>query len=210
MNSERSAFAARLAAAEAMVEQARVSGEKRALADALRELGNIQRRPPDLRDAADRAYSEAAELYRELKRPLDRAWVIRHIGIDHEYADRLIDAERAYDEALDLYRENSQSDDLDYANAVRYAAVVKDRLGKRGDAVTLWEEAVRRYESVGIVEGVAEGTAHLTLFALKEGDLQLAKVWFARAEAASSRSNDPETNKFIDEVRQRLIGAGIG
>ena len=208
MATEGSRFEKRLAAAEAKVAKVRLSGEKRALADALRELGNIQRRPPELREAANRSYAESAELYRELGSPLDRAWVIRHIGIDHEYAGRLTEAEHAYEEALDLYRENSKIDDLDYANAVRYAAVIKDRLEKCSDAETLWEEAVSRYEALGIIEGVAEGTGHLTLFAMKKGDLKQAEVWFARAKAASSQSNDHDTHKFIDEVTQKLLNAG--
>lgn len=206
MNSEEEhEFNRRLGAAEAVVAEARKGDDKRTLADALRTLGNIQRRPPWLRDVANLTYSEAAQIYRELDLPLDAAWVTRHIGINHEYADRLADAEKAYETALALYRVHSKTDDLDYANAVRYAAVIKDRLGKRGEADRLWSEAVERYGKAGIVDGIAEGTAHLTLFALEKGDIELAHTWFARAEAASSRSNDPATHKFIEDVRARLL-----
>ena len=207
MTEEEREFRRRLSTAETAVDTARNGGDKRNLADALRALGNIQRRPPWLRDDVDRTYAEAAEIYRELGRPLDEAWVTRHIGINHEYAERLIEAETAYEKALDLYRTHSKIDDLDYANAVRYVAVIKDRLGKRDEADQLWTETVERYEKVGIVEGIAEGTAHLTLFALDKGDLDRARRWFARAEAASSRSTDPDTHKFIDEVRVQLNSA---
>ena len=197
-------FRQRLEVAEAIVAEARKGNDKQNLADALRELGNIQRRPPGLREEANGTYAEAAEIYKELDLPLDAAWVTRHIGINHEYADRLIEAEEAYENALALYRLHSATDDLDYANAVRYVAVIKDRLGKRDESDRLWTEAVERYEKVGIVEGVAEGAAHLTLFALDKGDLDLARIWFARAEVASSRSNDPATHKFVDDIRARL------
>ena len=207
MTEEEREFRRRLSTAEVAVDTARNGGDRRNLADALRALGNIQRRPPWLRDDADRTYAEAAEIYRELGQPLDEAWVTRHIGINHEYAKRLTEAETAYEKALALYRTHSENDDLDYANAVRYVAVIKDRLGKRDEADQLWTETVERYEKVGIVEGIAEGTAHLTLFALEKGDFDRAQRWFARAEAASSRSNDPDTHKFIDEVRDRLNSA---
>jgi tetratricopeptide (TPR) repeat protein len=204
MTAEEQEFRRRLEAAESVVAAARNHDSKQELADALRALGNIQRRPPELRDAANRTYKEAADLYDEIGLPLDEAWVTRHIGINHEYADRLTDAEEAYENALALYRLHSATDDLDYANAVRYVAVIKGRVEKREEAEPLWTEAVERYEKVGIVEGIAEGTAHLTLFALEKGDLDLARIWFARAEAASSRSNDPATHRFVDDIRARL------
>src|ERR1044071_4626893 len=134
-------FRRRLSTADDAVDIARNSSDKRMLADALRALGNIQRRPPWLRDDANRTYAEAAEIYNALSLPLDEAWVTRHIGINHEYAERLVDAEKAYEKALALYRDYSTNDDLDYANAVRYVAVIKDRLGKRDESDRLWTEA---------------------------------------------------------------------
>jgi hypothetical protein len=96
---------------------------------------------------------------------------------------------------------------LNYANAVRYPAVIKNRLGKREESRELWEEACRRYENIhpnGLGEGVAEAAAWLTIFAIESGDVPLADKWFAKANEASSRSNDPDTHKFIDDVRKRL------
>ena len=90
-------FKLRLNAARLAVTVARSSGSKIALANALKELGNIERRRPQLREDANRTYLEAAELYRELDMPLEAAWVLRHIGINHEYAELLSEAERYYD-----------------------------------------------------------------------------------------------------------------
>lgn len=94
---------------------------------------------------------------------LKRAHRVRHIGIDHENRGELIAAEKYYDEALDLYRKFSETDDLDYANAVRYPAVIKHRLGKLDESIALWEEAVERYEKLGIVDGVTEGKRRLKI-----------------------------------------------
>ena len=199
-------FHQKISAAEQAVAEAEQSSNKRAFADALKHLGNILRRPPFTRDAANVVYERAANLYRELGLPLEEAWVKRHIGINHEYAERLTEAEQFYGEALELYRAHSV-DDLDYANAVRYPAVIKNRLGKRDESAILWEEACDRYSKVhpnGIGEGVAEAAAWLTIFAIEKGDLSLAKKWFAKASEASEKSGDPDTHKFIAEVRSRL------
>src|SRR2546423_15575941 len=93
--------------AKRKVSAARTNGDKRDLADALIALGNIERRPPFARSAALRPYREAGQLYGELDLNLDEAWVLRHMGIIHEYAERLGDAENYYDEALALYRKHS-------------------------------------------------------------------------------------------------------
>ncbi len=188
----------------ARVAAARESGDRAELADALRELGDIERRPPVARERALKTYAEAAEVYRELGRPLDEAWVLRHIGIIHEYAERLEDAEEYYDRALGLYREHATEDDLNYANAVRYPAVIKERLGKPDESAKLWEEAHDRYSKVhddGLGEGVAEAAAWLTILALRKNDRAAAEKWFARAAEASARSNDAETHRFIEKVK---------
>jgi tetratricopeptide (TPR) repeat protein len=200
-------FKLRLKAAKAIVSATRLGGSKLALANALKELGNLERRPPSMRDASNATYTEAAELYLELEMPLEAAWVKRHIGINHEYGDRLQQAEQYYDEALALYRAHSKVDDLNYANAVRYPAVIKQRLGKQNESAALWEEAHDRYSKIhpdGLGEGVAEAAAWLTIFAIRNDDRDLASKWFARASQASVKSQDPDTHKFIDEVRQRL------
>lgn len=92
---------------------------------------------------------------------LRRAHRIRHIGIDLENEDKLVEAESKYDEALALYRQHSTEDDLNYANAVRYPAAIKHRLGKFAESIPLWEEAVDRYRKLGITDGVTEGTRRL-------------------------------------------------
>ena len=195
-----------IADAEDNVTNAEAGSDKRLLADALKALGNLLRRPTFLRDQANAVYERAADIYKEIGIPIEEAWVKRHIGINHEYAGRLEEAEKFYDEALRLYREHSV-DDLNYANAVRYPAVIKNRLGKRDESRELWEEACRRYENVhpnGLGEGVAEAAAWLTIFALEKNDVELANKWFDKASEASSRSNDTDTHAFIEEVRNRL------
>lgn len=204
---EHAEFHTRADEAKKAVTDAESQPSKKALADSLKSLGNILRRPPFTRGAANEAYERAADIYHDLGLTLEEAWVKRHIGINHEYAGRLEDAERMYDEAVALYREHATDDTLDYANAVRYAAVAKNILGKRAESECLWEEAHDRYAKTGpggLGEGVAEASAWLTIFAIEKCDRALADKWFARANEASAASSDEATHRFIDEVRDRM------
>jgi ankyrin repeat protein len=200
-------FHRRISEAKRDVSNAESNSDKKRLADSLKSLGNILRQLPFLRDEANEAYSRAAELYHQLKLPLEEAWVKRHIGINHEYAERLHEAERYYDEALSIYRVNAKEDSLDYANTVRYPAVIKNRLGMREESRALWEEAAKRYEDVSMPVGVAEAAAWLTIFAIEAGNLELARSWFAKASDAADRANDGDTFEFIGKVSGRLEGA---
>jgi tetratricopeptide (TPR) repeat protein len=205
-------FVERRKTADQAVATAERSGDKKQFADALKSLANILRRPPFGRDEANELYTRAAALYAELGLYLEEAWCKRHIGINHEYANRLEEAERFYDDALELYRKHSREDDLNYANAVRYVAVIKERLGKKQASAQLWEEAHERYNRIAggtLVEGIAEAAAWLTILAIETKDLDRARQFFARAQDASARSTDPDTHKFIEDVRQRLENASI-
>jgi tetratricopeptide (TPR) repeat protein len=197
-------FRERLKAARQAAGDARAAGDKAKLADALKYLSGIERRPPFLRDAANATLAEAAELYRELDMPLDAAWAIRHIGINHEYAENLVEAEKYYDECLAIFRGYATENSLDYANAVRYPAVIKNRLGNRQDSAKLWEEACGRYEQVKIWAGVAEAAGWLTIFAIEAGDREIARRWCTKAEDAAARAGDADTDRFVADVREQL------
>ena len=183
---------------------ARKLQDRTELASTLRTLGELERRTPFTQGAALKHYEEEVAIFRELNDPLKLAHTIRHLGLAHEDAGRLEEAEQYYDEALALYREHETADTLDYANAVRYPAVIKNRLGKAEESAKLWEEAHDRYAHVGIVDGVAESAGRLTLFALEKGDATLARDWFAKASEASEASSDQETHKFIAGVGAKL------
>ena len=203
-------FHARLRSEESKVADAEKDGNKLAIANALKGLGDIARRPPFTRGAANIAYSRAASLYRELGLPLEEAWVKRHIGINLEYAGKLEEAEQYYDEALALYRENAVDDTLDYANTVRYPAVIKARLGKHEEAKLLWDEAGRRYDEVGIIEGVIECQARLAEIAIMTGDLKAARESIDRVENVVARTQDVETLTLINEIKMKIANAENG
>lgn len=197
-------FYERVDSANSNVENAEKNGTKRELADALKTLGNILRRPKFMRVPANEAYRRAAEIYSEIGLPLEESWVKRHIGINLEYAERLDEAENYYLEALDLFRRHATVDDLNYANTVRYPAVVSNRLGKREQSKQLWEEAFRRYEELDLPVAIAEAAAWLATFALDTNDTAKAREWHEIAKNAAECANDSDTFVFVDSVAKRL------
>ena len=125
-------------------------------------LGAIER---ELRngDAALLHYQEAVAIYREQGNTQAIAHSVRHVGDILCEAKRLAEAEVCYDEALALYDNDPQTPPLDFANAIRSLAVLKNDIGERETARLLWTKAKRLYEMVGVEAGVAECSRRLGL-----------------------------------------------
>lgn len=122
---------------------------------ALKALAHVVRD----RDQDERAlllYEEAVALSREQQDHLLLADTVRHLGDVHRDADRLVEAERCYSEALSLYRAASAPPPLDFANAIRPAALLKEAVGDVETAKQLWSEARCFYETAGVRAGVEE------------------------------------------------------
>ncbi len=145
------------AAAVAICRQA---GVLRALVQALKGLGQIER---DLGhgDTAQPLYEEAVAICRKLDDPLTLAHTVRHLGDIHQDTGRAEMAEPCYDEALSLYRGHERTPPLDLANAIRPLAVLTDDAGRVEEARRLWEEARDLYAAANVREGVAESSARL-------------------------------------------------
>jgi tetratricopeptide (TPR) repeat protein len=144
----------------AAVEIGRRDGASRQLADALGKLAHVMR---DLdRDAAALPLSEeAVAVSRSIGDPLMLAHAVRHLGDLHRAAARLAEADRCYGEALAIYRSAAAPDMLDFANALRPAALLRHALGDRAAARQLFAEARDRYREAGIDAGVQECERHL-------------------------------------------------
>ena len=130
-----------------------------ALARALHGRANVER-DRGRSDAALRLYREAVPLCRRGDDPLALAHTLRHLGDVLRKTDSR-EAERRYDEALGIYREHPARPVLDFANAVRPMAILRETLGERDEARALWREARDLYREAGLKDGVAESSAHL-------------------------------------------------
>jgi tetratricopeptide (TPR) repeat protein len=146
------------------VELLRREGNRVERAQALRDLGEVERSLPD-GDAARRHYAEAVEILREMDEPLKLAHTVRHLGDVHYEAGHATLAEPCYDEALVLYRSSANTRPLDLANAIRSLAVLKGDADEIEEAKRLWREARDLYVAVDVQAGVAESDARLAALA---------------------------------------------
>ncbi|HEX3552590.1 MAG TPA: tetratricopeptide repeat protein [Thermoanaerobaculia bacterium] len=143
-------------------------GEDRtALAQALRNLGELERRMDG--EAARRHYEEAVAILRESVEPLRLAHTVRHLGDVYCEAGCAELAEPCYHEALALYRGHDHTLPIDLANAIRSLAVLKEDAGDIEGARRLWGEARDLYAAVDVAPGVAESAARLALLARRAG-----------------------------------------
>jgi tetratricopeptide (TPR) repeat protein len=120
----------------------------KALAHVVRDRGQHERALP--------LYEEAVALSREEGNALLLAHTVRHLGDLHREAGRLTDAAPCYQEALSLYRATSAAPALDFANALRPAAILKEAEGDVKAARQLWSDARLLYEAAGVRPAVEE------------------------------------------------------
>ena len=139
----------------------REAGDDRELATALRRLGHAEQ-DAGRNDAAVARYEEAAGAARRTGDPLLLAHAIRHLGDAYRSSGRLADAETCYDEVLALYAAEDEPPALDYANALRPMAILKEALGETGEALHLWQRAKALYAAIPVPAGVAECDENLS------------------------------------------------
>lgn len=137
-------------------------GSQRELAVALGRLGHVEQDTGRVA-AALAAFQEAASVARGSGDGRLLAHAVRHVGDLHRHAGRLAEAEACYDEALSVYGrlEAATTAPLDYANALRPMAILKEELGQVDEARVLWRRARDLYGAAGIEAGVAECADHL-------------------------------------------------
>ena len=138
----------------------RQQGKTKRLVNALRKLGHLAQDIGRVEQVLE-LYQEAVAVSRELADDILLAHNIRHLGDYHFNVGNFNAAERYYNEALNTYQGTEDSLKLDYANALRPMALLKEKIGKAEDAIELWQQARDLYDAVGVVEGVQECEQHL-------------------------------------------------
>ena len=137
---------------------------------------------------------------RNANEPLRLAHAVRHLGDAYHYAGRGSLAETCYVEALSIYHSHEDRRPLDFANAIRSFAVLKDELGAVEEAEHLWLEAHDIYRCLDVPAGVAECAARLALLARHRGNLQRSQEWLDQAITAADSADDEETLQYVREV----------
>lgn len=143
----------------------RTMADDLARAEALRSLGESQRSLPGS-DGGIAAYLESIAIFRQHNVPLRLAHTIRHLGDIYRSRGDFARAGGCYDEALTLYRAHADARPLDVANALRGAALLKEKIGDAPTAIRYWEEARNLYEAQNVEVAVAEGARRIA--ALKQ------------------------------------------
>lgn len=138
----------------------RAAGATTELVAALGKLGHAEE-DAGRDDAALACREEAVAVARRAGHPVPLAHAVRHLGDLHRKAGRLAAAEARYAEALALYGRQKEPPALDYANALRPMAILKESLGRAGEARILWRRARALYGAVPVEAGVAECTERL-------------------------------------------------
>ena len=125
------------------------------------ELAYVERNLRD-QESSQEHYRQAGEIYRSLGNPLKRN-TIRHAADLLREQKRLDEAEVLYVESLEIYRRQKDTPPLDLANAIRGFALLKEDVGDRKEALSLWREARDLYELTGIPAGVSESDRRIGL-----------------------------------------------
>jgi tetratricopeptide (TPR) repeat protein len=144
----------------AAIDASRQSGAAGQLASALGKLAHVMR-DRGRHDEALPLSEEAVRVCRGQSDASALAYTVRHLADLHRDCGRLADADRCYAEALMLYRAAESPDALDFANALRPAALLREAVGDRPGARQLFTEARDRYCEAGIDAGVQECSHHL-------------------------------------------------
>ncbi len=142
----------------------RRAGDPRALVTALGRLGHVEHDAGRRADAVAR-YEEAVAVARAAADSMLLAHAVRHLADAHRSTGRLAEAETCYDEALALYAAEDEPPALDYANALRPLALLKEMQGRTDEAGHLWRRARALYAGIPIPDGEAECNKHLTRLA---------------------------------------------
>ena len=126
------------------------------------ELAYVERNLRDL-DTSLKLYRQASRVYRDLGNPLKAAHTMRHAADILLEQKRQDEAAPLYAEALEIYRGQEDTPPLDLANAIRGFALLKEGVGDRTQALSLWREARDLYELNGIQAGVSESNRRMGL-----------------------------------------------
>jgi tetratricopeptide (TPR) repeat protein len=129
------------------------------------ELAYVERNLRDL-DTALKLYRQASRTYRSLGNPLKAAHTMRHAADILLEQKRQDEAAPLYAEALEIYREQKDTPPLDLANAIRGFALLKEDVGDRKEALSMWREARDLYELTSIEAGVLESDARIRSLAV--------------------------------------------
>lgn len=146
-----------LEAALELCEEYRINKQKRQtwslLANIYYDLGSNKKSLESYRNALSIAEVESEQE--------QIAHITRHIAdVECEIGD-LKSSKSHYEKAIEYYKKNVGNYSLNYANAIRGLAVLKEKMVDYSDAKKLWKEAMLIYQKLKIETGIKECVTRL-------------------------------------------------
>jgi tetratricopeptide (TPR) repeat protein/transcriptional regulator with XRE-family HTH domain len=163
---------------EAAIQAARYLDDRVGQANALSDLGNVQRRTGDY-PAAAQAHEEALNIYRDLGDRLGQANALLYLGDLLIMTSDYPAAARANEQALELYC--GLGDRLGQANALLHLGEVRRRTGDYPAAAQALERALGIFCDIGNRAGQANALLYLGIVWRRTGDYPAAAQALERA-----------------------------
>ena len=152
--------------------------DRKGVARALMNLGNLKRRGRDL-DAAEAMFREALEIYRDLGEAFGQGGALLNLGdLYNARGDR--DRARAFfEEARDITGGGGAR--ITYAFALQYLGTMAVVDGDLDRAEELYQESRREFTDLGARPGLAWSQYYLAVVARERGDRERARTLFGEA-----------------------------
>lgn len=164
---------ARAAYAEAAA-LSRQAGDTALLVQSLKGFGQILRDEGETYDSLE-CYEEAAALSCKLDNPLAFAHTIRHVADIQRNLEKFEGGAANYAEALRIYRAHPERNTLDLANTLRGYALLQSSMGRKAEAIALWQEAGELYDQVWREPGTPYSQSDLAP-GIEESERQIAML----------------------------------
>ncbi len=180
-----------------VVEEARRSGHKRALTEALTQLARIHDWQTDL-ESAKRCLAEALPLARELGDAKTLVFALRAT------ANSLVNsgeegAEPYLLESIELAKRSGLP--IDYSSGLNSLANLRVLQGRRRESVAYYREALENFRGIGAQFGIAMVQSNLAGYYVMDGDLEQAEVSLREGEASARELGNPVFDMLYAALR---------
>jgi predicted ATPase/class 3 adenylate cyclase len=153
-------------------------GDRRGIARALMNLGNLKRRGRDL-DAAEAMFHEALGIYRDLGEAFGQGGALLNLGDLYNARGDRTKAREYFEQARDIARRGGAR--ITYAFSLQYLGTMAVVDGDLDCAEDLYQESRREFADLGARPGLAWSQYYLAIVARERGDRERARMLFREA-----------------------------
>lgn len=104
---------------------------------------------------------QSVSYYEKAQLPNKLAHATRHLADLHQALKQWEASETHYRKALTIYRSDPNTAQGNLANTLRGFGSLLEQVGKKTEAIRIWEETQALYQACGLTAGVEEAKQHL-------------------------------------------------